>query len=70
MSNKRIQLCGLGNGLVDLLYQVEFEELERFGLRKGEMRLVSPAEQQELLQSLDSRPHVRCRVEAVLPIPS
>jgi hypothetical protein len=39
---KDIELCGIGNALVDLQYNATFEDLERLKLRLGEMKLVTP----------------------------
>lgn len=60
MENKDIELCGLGNGLVDLLYEVSVQELESIGLRKGEMRLVDSYLQSELLKLLKGKPYHMC----------
>lgn len=60
MERKDIDLCGLGNGLVDLLYEVDFDELEQLGLRKGEMRLVDAELQRKLLEKLEGRDYVIC----------
>ncbi len=60
MINKNIDLCGLGNGLVDLLYEVSFEELVDLGLRKGEMRLVDSELQQRLLEKLSGKDYKIC----------
>lgn len=60
MEQKDIELCGLGNGLVDLLYEVTFEELESLGLRKGEMRLVNPSLQTNLLKLLSGKSNTIC----------
>lgn len=60
MEHKDIELCGLGNGLVDLLFEVSFKELESIGLRKGEMRLVDSTLQSFLLRILDGKPYHIC----------
>ncbi|MGQ9819605.1 MAG: adenosine kinase [Candidatus Kapaibacteriales bacterium] len=60
MEQKDIELCGLGNGLVDLLYEVTFEELELLGLRKGEMRIVDPGLQNNLLKLLAGKSYHIC----------
>ncbi|MDP2364759.1 MAG: adenosine kinase, partial [Ignavibacteria bacterium] len=51
---KDIKLCGLGNGLLDLQYEVDDEYLVRFGLNKGEMRLVSSEVQAEMINSVEN----------------
>ncbi len=60
MKSKDIQLCGLGNGLVDLLYEVEPNLVEVLGLKKGEMRLVDENLQSKLLKYLEDKPHHCC----------
>ncbi|MGB9851638.1 MAG: adenosine kinase [Candidatus Kapaibacteriota bacterium] len=60
MDNKDIDLCGLGNGLVDLLYEVSFEEVEQLGLRKGEMRLVDGDLQKKIFEKLAGRNYAIC----------
>lgn len=52
---KDIKLCGLGNGLVDIQYEVTNQELEQLGIGKGLMLLVSPEEQVELLKKLKNK---------------
>lgn len=49
---KRFQVCGLGNAIVDLLCDVGEEEFSRRGLERGTMRLVSVDEQAKILESL------------------
>lgn len=58
--DKKLDICGLGNGLVDLLYEVDFEDLEHLGLQKGEMRLVDSSLQTKLLEKLAGREYVIC----------
>ncbi|MCX7879955.1 MAG: adenosine kinase [Ignavibacteria bacterium] len=60
MIRKNIDLCGLGNGLVDLLYEVSFELLDSLGLRKGEMRLVDSNRQKELFEKLQGLEYRVC----------
>jgi hypothetical protein len=57
---KDIQLLGLGNGLVDLQYELSDVEFAKLGLRRGEMRLVGDDVQSEILKSLASKPMHRC----------
>jgi sugar/nucleoside kinase (ribokinase family) len=52
---KYINITGLGNALVDIQYEVSTDELEQLGLIKGEMKLVSFEEQQDLLQKLSDK---------------
>mgnify|MGYP000925850235 CR=1 FL=1 len=58
--NKMIDLCGIGNGLVDLQFKVSFEELEKIGDRKGEMCLVEPDEQKKIIDTLIQHKHNKC----------
>lgn len=57
---KDIQLCGLGNGLVDIQYEVSESELLALGLKKGEMRLVESESQLLLLEKYANRKHNKC----------
>lgn len=57
---KDIQLCGLGNGLVDIQYEVSESELIELGLKKGEMRLVESESQRRLLEKYANRKHHKC----------
>lgn len=58
MLMKPIQLCGIGNGLVDMQYQITNETFEKLNLPKGEMRLVSTHKQNSLIAQLkDVLPH-------------
>ncbi|MFP4369016.1 MAG: adenosine kinase [Candidatus Kapaibacterium sp.] len=54
---KDIQLCGLGNGLVDIQYEVSDDELKNLKLKKGEMRLVENDEQRKLIDKFAHRKH-------------
>ena len=57
---KDIQLCGMGNGLVDLLVEVEDSVLVELGLRKGEMILVDAEKQKKLVEKFAGQKQVRC----------
>jgi hypothetical protein len=57
---KNIQLCGFGNGLVDLQYTITDLELAELGLKKGDMVLVDSEKQSELLNKLSHITHNRC----------
>ena len=58
MTMKTLQLCGLGNGLVDVQFQVTESEFELFGIKKGTMTLVSAEEQEQYFKRLQgSIPH-------------
>jgi sugar/nucleoside kinase (ribokinase family) len=56
---KDIELCGLGNALVDLQYNTKFEDLERLDINHGEMRLVTPEEQTKKLIKLAGEDHYK-----------
>jgi sugar/nucleoside kinase (ribokinase family) len=47
---KEIDVCGLGNALVDILLELTDEEFASLGFERGTMRLVEPAEQKHLLE--------------------
>lgn len=57
---KNIQLCGFGNGLVDLQYTITDLELAELGLKKGDMILVDSEKQSELLDKLSHIIYNRC----------
>lgn len=50
---KDIQLCGLGNGLVDLQYQVTEEDFTKLNLTKGGMFLIEQKVQDSILEKFD-----------------
>ena len=52
-NSKNIQLCGIGNGLVDIQYKISDELFNSLNLPKSEMRLVAPDEQMELLNKIN-----------------
>lgn len=55
---KNLHLCGLGNGLVDVQFQVSEQELESFQIKKGTMTLVSAIEQEQYFRELKGHtPH-------------
>ncbi|MDB5306200.1 MAG: adenosine kinase [Gemmataceae bacterium] len=47
---KEFDVCGLGNSLVDILFELTDEEFAPLGFEKGTMRLVDPVEQTGLLK--------------------
>jgi sugar/nucleoside kinase (ribokinase family) len=57
---KDIDLCGIGNGLVDLQFEVTDEEFAQFNLRKGGMALVSKDQQATLLEKLEEKAGLVC----------
>lgn len=57
---KNINLCGLGNGLIDLLAHVSDEDVARLQLRKGEMTLVDYNTQAKALEYLKDKKQSRC----------
>ena len=52
--NKSIQLCAIGNGLVDMQYQVSDELFNSLNAPKGEMRLVENDEQNKIIELLNA----------------
>lgn len=52
---KDIKLCGIGNGLLDIQYSVNDIDLAKLGLKKGEMRLVTTLEQNEILININAQ---------------
>ncbi len=58
--SKRIQLCGLGNSIVDLQYMVSDSDISKLGLEKGSMTLVDPAIQADLIRLFSYLQPNRC----------
>ncbi len=46
---REFDVCGLGNAIVDIFLEINDAELQELGFERGTMRLVSPDEQQLLL---------------------
>ncbi len=57
---KKIDLCGMGNALVDIQYRVDDDVIAKSGLVKGEMRLASSKEQASLIEKLEKLDHHKC----------
>jgi hypothetical protein len=57
---KDLQLCGMGNGLVDLQYTISEEKMKDFGMLKGEMRLIDKFERERLLEYFKNERFSRC----------
>lgn len=57
---REIQLCGIGNALVDVVVHVPDRVLRLLNLEneKGTMRLISPQEQEEILRQVSECPQV------------
>ena len=49
--NKKVDLTGLGNAIVDIIVNIEDEFLEINNLDKGSMNLINPTESQRLLEN-------------------
>lgn len=60
MINKDIQLCGLGNGLVDIQALVTDEEFSEIKANRGEMCLVDSQRHKEILDFLGKRDLNKC----------
>ncbi len=58
--NKEIQLCGLGNGLVDIQYRIDEKTMSDFGMKKGEMRLIDNEERARLEKYFTNYSFNRC----------
>lgn len=52
---KRFDLCGLGNGIVDIFLPISDADLAKFGFERGSMRLVEASEQEDLIKLFNSR---------------
>jgi hypothetical protein len=57
---KDIQLCGMGNGLVDIQYRISESTMAEFGMKKGEMRLIDNEERKRLEEFFKDFPYNRC----------
>jgi sugar/nucleoside kinase (ribokinase family) len=55
MIEKDIDLCGIGNALVDIQFEATFEELEEMKLVKGGMCLVEVIELEDLIKKMGAR---------------
>ena len=53
-NNKSIQLCAIGNGLVDMQFQISDAIFNSLNVPKGEMRLVENDEQNKIIQRLNA----------------
>ena len=49
---KKYDLCGLGNALVDLLFECSEADFSSLGMQKGAMRLIDSGQQTELISQL------------------
>ncbi len=54
--SKKLEICGIGNGLIDLQYEVSDIDLEQLNLKKSQMKIVSESEQKVLLEYLRNKP--------------
>jgi len=57
---KKFQLCGFGNGLVDLQCKISSEEFDKFNLKKGDMLLVDETTQELMLEKLIGKNLISC----------
>ncbi len=57
---KDLDICSLGNGLVDIQYAVDFAEVEQTGFESGVMVLIEKSHQQELLKLFANKPENLC----------
>ncbi len=57
---KDIQLCGMGNGLVDLQYMIPTETMAEFGMMKGEMRLIDDNERNRINEFFNEHNYTIC----------
>ena len=57
---KDIQLCGIGNGLVDLQYEVPHSIITELGLQAGQMTLVDTQSQRRTIDNLAGYKFNRC----------
>ncbi len=55
MAKKELQLCGLGNAIVDIFVEVSEADFASLGFERGTMRLVDLPDQQALLKRFHER---------------
>ena len=55
MIKKEIDLCALGNALVDIQFEVTYEELEELKLTKGGMCLIEANDLEKMISNMGSR---------------
>lgn len=60
MKNKDIDVCGLGNALVDLQFQIKDSDITEMNFAKGEMRLVELEQQKKLLDTFAKYNYNQC----------
>ena len=51
--NKVIDLCGIGNSLLDIQYLVDDDLIKQLNINKGEMRLVDSSEQKKVIEKIN-----------------
>ncbi len=56
---KVFDVCGIGNGLVDIQIEVEDSVIEKFNLTKGGMQLADAEQQAEIIKALSGRKQYR-----------
>lgn len=54
-TEKNIDLCGFGNGLMDILINVDFEDLEKLDIKKGSMILIDNDTRERVLNYFKDR---------------
>lgn len=54
---REFDVCGLGNAIVDIFLEINDAELQELGFERGTMRLVTPEEQQVLLDRFHNGSH-------------
>lgn len=60
VKDKKIELCGIGNGLLDLQFEVSDTDILRLGLNKGEMKLVSTEDQSKIIDTIENKSFNKC----------
>lgn len=55
MKNKKYHVCGLGNALADIQYNIEDADLAALSLKKGDMQLADALAQADLLKKFTNR---------------
>lgn len=59
---KSVQICGIGNALVDLSCHIDEPSFREFSFERGTVRLVTPEEQRQIISSVSkiTKPQLSC----------
>lgn len=55
MNSKTYDVCGIGNAIVDIVTEVEYDFFDKNGIEKGVMTLVDEKRQEQLMKAIDMK---------------